>query len=218
MTFLLVFFELILLFFLSQWFTQRLAELTIRFTRSPSLAVGFVSIILYPGTVIHELSHLFTAEILGVRTGKLILTPKVTDNKSIQSGSVAISQTNPFKRALIGMSPLLSGLLGTITLSYFLSLPLSWYSYVFLFYLLFAIVNTLFPSPTDLKGLWGVATITTLLFVSLFALGIRITITGNISLFMRQLGSALVWSLGSIIIIDIIAILVLHIILSMMKR
>src|SRR3989344_4103040 len=106
----LIFLELIVLGFVSHWLMQSFYTLVMLLTRTRSLAVTFVSFLLFPGTVVHELSHLFTAEILGVRTGKLTLAPESIRSEEIQAGSVAIAKTGPFRRAFIGLAPFFVGI------------------------------------------------------------------------------------------------------------
>ena len=115
---LLLFAELFFLFFLSQRLTQSVFDLCILLFRSRSVAITIITIINFPGTVIHELSHLFTAEILGVRTGKLTLVPDFIQKDQIKAGSVMIAATDPFRRYLIGLAPMVTGLVAISALSY----------------------------------------------------------------------------------------------------
>ena len=68
--------ELVILYFLSRWLSERMFMFFLLLTRSRPAAISFLLVLEFPGTAIHELSHLFTAEILGVRTGKLSLEPE----------------------------------------------------------------------------------------------------------------------------------------------
>src|SRR5258706_13434406 len=112
--------ELIVLYFISQRLTQAVYNLTYLLFQARSIAVTVVTLVSFPGTVIHELSHLFTAEILGVHTGKLTLVPENIAEEEVKAGSVMIAHSDPFRRYAIGLAPIFSGLLAITTLSYFL--------------------------------------------------------------------------------------------------
>lgn len=172
--------ELVLLYLLSRWVTRALFEVAYRLTRARSLSVSFLTLLLFPGTVIHELSHLFTAEILGVPTGKLTLVPEAIQKEEIRTGSVAISKTDPFRRALIGLAPLLVGIGAIITLTQIYSLyvqptiiTISYY------YLLFAISNAMFPSATDMKGVWPVGIVLGLIIALASGVGVHFSLSGQ---------------------------------------
>src|SRR3989337_2674203 len=90
--------ELIALYVLSQSLTQAVFELTVLVFRARSVGITIVTLLTFPGTVVHELSHLFTAEVLGVRTGKLTLVPENIREEEVKAGSVMIADTDPFRR------------------------------------------------------------------------------------------------------------------------
>lgn len=113
--------EIITLYLLSRKLTQNLYTAVFLLTKSRPIAISFLSILFFPGTVIHELAHLFTAEILGVRTSGLTLVPEGIEQKEVRTGSVSIAQSDPIRRAIIGIAPVIWGLIGLGTLSYFLS-------------------------------------------------------------------------------------------------
>lgn len=208
MTALLLVAELVALFFLSRAVVRSLFGVTYRLTKSKPVAVSFVTALLYPGTVIHELSHLFTAEILGVRTGKITLIPEAIEGTDqVQSGSVEVSKTGPFRRAVIGLSPLFSGLLAITALSYLQSnqsiflqmLPSSSPLFVhlficlFVYYLMFAVSATMFPSGPDMKGVLPVFGVLVIVAIAFWLLDIRISIAipslaPLLSLLVKNLG------------------------------
>ncbi|MFH0942704.1 MAG: hypothetical protein V1810_00875 [Candidatus Beckwithbacteria bacterium] len=130
------------------------------------LPLNLLFFILLPGILLHELSHILTAELLQVRTGQLNLRPSLKDNH-LQLGSAQIAQTDPFRLTLIGTAPFLTGSLSLwlilrLGLQFNFSLSiLSNFQHlsalspliIFLFcYLLFTISNTMFSSPSDLQA------------------------------------------------------------------
>jgi hypothetical protein len=73
--------------------------------------IWFYSLLFFPGVVMHELSHFFTAAILGVRTGDINLFPRLgdVDEGRIALGSVKIARTDFVRGSLIGAAPFLVG-------------------------------------------------------------------------------------------------------------
>lgn len=75
------------------------------------------SLLVLPGTILHELSHWLMAEILGVRTGEITILPALSgQTKEEQLGSVATAKSDPLRGFLIGIAPLLTGLLTLVIL------------------------------------------------------------------------------------------------------
>lgn len=69
------------------------------------------SLLVLPGTIIHELSHWIVAEVLGVRTGTISIFPDLeSGGESRRLGSVATARSDPFRAFLIGIAPFISGL------------------------------------------------------------------------------------------------------------
>ncbi len=69
------------------------------------------SLLVLPGTIIHELSHWIVAEVLGVRTGQISIFPDLETGASTRRlGSVATAKSDPFRAFLIGIAPFISGL------------------------------------------------------------------------------------------------------------
>lgn len=198
--------ELIFLYILSRRLSQNLFISIFLLTKSRPIAISFLSLLFFPGTIIHELAHLFTAEILGVRTSGLTLVPENIEEKNVRTGSVSIAQSDPVRRALIGIAPVFVGL-GTLgVLSYFL--PGVWgqvqldmtngilftsysiYVLMLIVYALFAVSNTMFSSPEDMDGFWPVIGVITLLSAATYIAGIRINLTDqtmlNLTSFFRS--------------------------------
>ena len=155
---LLLVFELIVLWFITRRLTQNLYVALFLLIRSRPIAIAIISFFFFPGTIIHELSHLFTAEILGVHTSGLTLTPEGLEESNVRTGSVLIAKTDPIRRAVIGVAPVFVGLGALFTISYLL--PQFAFSYWVLgigYWVLFAVSNTMFSSPEDMEGFPAVA-------------------------------------------------------------
>lgn len=187
--------ELLILFLIGRRLTQYVFLAVYILTKNKYVATSCITLILFPGTVIHELSHLFVAEILGVRTGELSLVPEIADDdEGIRSGSVMISQTDPFRRAIIGLAPLFTGLLALWAMSFFTAGQ--WEGWVQAFqngrytillvpllilYGMFAVSNTMFSSPQDLKGLVPLLLVLGLLMGGVYVAGFRIVVPQGVN-------------------------------------
>lgn len=230
MFFLLLNIQLIALYFLSRSLTKSLFTLFYILFRTRSVAVSLLLLLTFPGTVIHELAHLFTAEILRVPTGKLTLVPENIREARIKSGppatpererwragSVAIAETDPFRRYAIGLAPIFWGMIVLTALSYFLpefitsvfssGIPIfqnmDFYWLLLIGYCLFAVSNSMFSSPEDLKGFIPFAIVVGAFVAAGYIAGLRFELTGQtLEIAMRTLGT-LTNSLTIVLLVNI---------------
>ncbi len=166
---LLFFLEFAFLFLLSRFLTKSLLKLFFKITKNNKIAVGLLVFLFFPGTVIHEMAHLLSAGLLFVKTGSMELFPKITESE-IRLGSVEIAKTDPLRRAIIGVAPVLLGLAMIFGILFYLQTfaiknPVL---YLFSFYIVFAIGNTLFSSKKDLEGTIEFLLASFLLLLALF--------------------------------------------------
>jgi hypothetical protein len=162
-----------------------------------------------PGTIIHELAHMLTAGVMLVPVGEMEFLPEVTDH-GVKLGSVQIGRTDPIRRMLIGVAPVLVGL-GIIINIIFLvqanmvSLPI-WLIAVAA-YLLFEISNTMFSSKKDLEGTVSFLVAIILIMVGIFIvsnlLGMQFSINwlstikwDGVSVFLKILCLSLLFPIG----------------------
>jgi len=200
--------ELIALAGLSGMLTRSLYICFIRIFRSKTIALTGLIILLFPGTVVHELAHLFIAEILRVRTGKLTLVPESLEPSEIQTGSVAIAQTDPFRRTLIGLAPVYVGIAALTALSFITVLP------ILTFYGMFAVSNSMFSSKEDMKGVIPF-TITVALFVAAgYFAGFRLGLTGELLTKTLLVIETLVGSLGIVLAVNLVTLAATSLLLS----
>lgn len=127
-------------------------------------------LVMLPGVLIHEVSHLIVATLLGVRAGGLSLRPKV-QRDGLQLGSVQVARTDAVRESLIGLAPLIGGSLVVLLIAGLVfEIPLEGQgavvnrltyvvnnveallrrpNAVLWLYLIFAISNAMLPSPSD---------------------------------------------------------------------
>lgn len=224
MILLLFFVELIALYILSQSLTQAIYDLTILLTRSRTLGITVISLITFPGTIVHELSHMFTAEILGVRTGKLTLVPEGLDTEEVKAGSVMISSSDPFRRYAIGLAPIFVGMITIAALSYVLiQIVPTWgdwrnWGYLGIGYLLLAVSNAMFSSKEDLKGFIPFIIALGAMIAAAYYAGLRIGLTGTLLSIVSKMLDALVKSLGIVLALNILGLLVTKLLTILMEK
>ncbi len=151
----LVFFiELFVLFLLSHMLTKKLSRFFYRISRSAKTTIYLLAFLFFPGTLLHELSHFFMAQILFVPVGHMEFVPKLEGN-GVKLGSVSIAHTDIFRRLLIGMAPFFFGtsiLLATLFFAAQNNLFEDPLFIVIIGYTVFEIGNTMFSSKKDLEG------------------------------------------------------------------
>lgn len=156
----------IALYFSSRSLMHHLIKLFLKLTRSQNTSINLLFFMLLPGTLLHELSHLLTAEVLQVPTGELSLRPHL-DEAGLRLGSAQVGLTDPIRLTLIGTAPFVTATLllwliftvgfqldlAQLSLASFQQIAASFsYWYLFFGYLIFAISNTMFSSPSDLQS------------------------------------------------------------------
>lgn len=174
MTLLFFFAEFLLLFFLSRELTKYLSHFFYFVFRRQSVAIHILSFLFLPGVVLHELSHLLVASVLFVPTGEVEFFPEIHGNE-VKMGSVAIAKTDPLRRFLIGVAPILGGLFVLFVSFWYLSFDLAvvWRG-ALLLYIVFQIGNTMFSSRKDMEGAVGVGGVSMLIGIILSVLGVPV--------------------------------------------
>jgi hypothetical protein len=231
MLFLILIAELIVLYFISRWVTISLFSFFLLIFRARSVAITLLLILEFPGTVIHELSHLFSASIMGVKTGKLTLEPESIQSDHITTGSVAIAETDPFRRFIVGIAPVIGGMIILTTIAYFLQnwarLPapdgaanggLGNWIMLGLGYLLFSVSNAMFSSSQDLKGFLPVVILLGIFTGMFYYLGLRIALTGSALDFVTRITTTLVKSLGIVLAVNVVLLIITGLLKTLLVR
>ncbi len=112
------------------------------------------SIFFLPGVIIHEMSHMLTAEILGVRTGRINIFPTEIKPGHIKMGSVESVKADPFREILIGIAPLVVSIILIFLLSFYLYSGIPMVLLILILYLIFTFANTMFSSKEDMRSFW----------------------------------------------------------------
>lgn len=152
--------ELLSLFLFSKLLTNSLARLFYFLTGSHKGTVSILAALYLPGTIIHEMSHVLVAGALLVHSGEIEFIPQIRED-GVKLGSAEIGVTDPLRRALIGLAPVILGsalILGLLAyLNHLITLnQTSIWAYLIIFILIFELANTMFSSKKDLEGTLGV--------------------------------------------------------------
>jgi hypothetical protein len=97
------------LVFLSRWITRQVQLLGLHLTGDERAAQMTYYLLMLPGILLHELSHLVMARLVGLKVGEFSLGPRVRDQYSIELGSVTVSRADVFRESLVGLAPFLTG-------------------------------------------------------------------------------------------------------------
>lgn len=144
--------ELIGIFFLSRLSLQKSYHVLKKIVRNDKSILFFVSLIYFPGTVIHELSHYMGALLLNLHPREIQLFP-VIEGKKVRLGHVLYEKhPDDFIRSiLVGIAPFFGGLISLWILIQTKLFPGTvWWQTLLFGYLILAISANMFSSKQDL--------------------------------------------------------------------
>ncbi|NMB56687.1 hypothetical protein GYA19_01965 [Candidatus Beckwithbacteria bacterium] len=222
------FIQIIIIFFLSRLLTQNLFNFFFILTKSRQWSINLLAVLLLPGTIVHELSHWFVAELFGVATGEINLMPR-DEGSGIKMGSVKIAKADIFRRTFIGLAPFFMGMILITLASHFLPNNLSMIANLSLQQILFSLIallviflisNTMFSSAKDMEVAFVPFAITVVILLAFYYFDIQLTskITEPINNLLTKVNYAFLVT----IIIDALFFLIvkvsLHFSSKMLKR
>lgn len=157
-----------------RWLHRELQWLFLLLTWRPNLALSLFSLLLFPGTLLHELSHVVAAWLMRVPVRRFSLVPRLMPNGQLQLGFIETPKVDFLRDAFIGAAPFFMGaplvaFLGLRCLGFERLLPLLssadwqalWPTLIQLtgqsdfwlwFYLTFAVSSTMIPSAADRRA------------------------------------------------------------------
>ncbi len=193
---LLLIFILFLLFLIARKISSYIYLFLYLLTTSQTFSVSILSLILLPGTIIHELSHFFFASVLRVPTGELSVIPTIDEKTGqVKAGKLEIGKVDPFRHTIVGLAPTIIGIfLIYLTGKVFFPQQLTIIGY----YLFFVVSTTMFSSKKDMESLKIALPITLLIILTFYLIGLRISLTLNLIVgtekFLKELNSYLLIS------------------------
>lgn len=123
------------------------------FIKSQKIVFLIVSMLYFPGTIIHEMSHFFAAIILFLNVKDIRIFPQFEDDH-IRLGSVSFEKKDFVRGILVGIAPFLFAMLIFFTISTNALYPTNNFGLNILFgYLIYTISSTMFSSKKDIVDL-----------------------------------------------------------------
>jgi hypothetical protein len=151
-----IIFQILALYWLSAAIYDRLGILLFFHLKgSQPRMILVLNLIFLPGVLLHELAHLLVGRILWVKTGRLTVMPVLLKDGSVRMGSVAVPRTDIFRHFFISVAPFVVGLsviFGIIWTAENWQLWQWWAWWLIIGYILFEVANTMFLSPSDIRG------------------------------------------------------------------
>ena len=147
------FIQIVLLYFLSRLTINKAFRFLQMFSKNDQLIFSLVSLIFFPGTIVHELSHFMAATVLFLKVRSIDILPR-REGTEIKLGSVLYEKKDFVRGVLVGIAPIFSGVLIFWFVAKFRLFPAEniLLNIVFL-YLIFAISSMMFSSKKDLVDL-----------------------------------------------------------------
>jgi hypothetical protein len=208
---------LIGLWLLASLLSMHVQGLVLLVTNSTRLAAAAYDLLVLPGVVLHELSHVAAAFLLRVPVMRVRLF-QFRRHNDLRQGEVILGSADPLRMSIIGAAPLVLGIGMLVLLLRTVMPPSTEDERSFLnqigimltsprtilgLYLLVAIANTMFPSSTDRQA-WRVVGVGLLVLgIVAFVLGIRPVIPLEWQEGFGTLTTHLMAVLRSVVIIDI---------------
>jgi len=202
--------------FLRHKISREIQMISLLLFRNTSPGVLFYSLFFLPGVIIHELSHLLTASLLGVQTGNISIFPSEIKPGNTKLGYVESAQSDPVREGLIGFAPLFIGVT-IIFIAGGLHFALEPVKQILIMYLLFSVANTMFVSKEDTRSWWGLLTFIVLIVLFIFVFQLN----GYFAQYLPMVNDYL-WRLdrilSSLIMIDFSALSFVFIIKSFIQK
>jgi hypothetical protein len=163
---------LALLIELGRWVTRQVQTIGWLLTGDQNATMVGYYLLMFPGIVLHEASHYFTAKLLGIKVTDFRLGPRRHKNaKTIELGSVTVHSGGTIRDSLIGVAPFVAGTLVLLAVSYLVldvnALGAAWDAqgwqgfiasarampktpdFWLWLYVIFAVSNAMMPSESD---------------------------------------------------------------------
>jgi hypothetical protein len=229
------------LLWVKRWITEHVQELSMRWVGDPDVALTLYFVLLLPGVLIHELSHLLMALLLRVRVRRFSLGPvRRGRGQRVSLGSIEVANVDPVRGSLIGLAPLLAGsavillignrVLGVDELGAAFS---TWgvpgvlaglgrvirvSDFGLWLYLIFAVSNAMLPSESDLQFVRPVLLFLGIIAVVLLVVSGLPAVPERASLLVNRGAGYLAWAFGLTLAVDLVFVLIIGLLLGITRR
>lgn len=197
------FIQMVLLYFLSRLTINKAFQFLQIFSKNDHLVFSVISLVFFPGTIIHELAHFLTATVLFLKVRSIDILPR-REGAEIKLGSVLYEKKDFVRGVLVGIAPIFAGVLFFWLVAAFRLFPARniLMNIVFL-YLIFAVSSMMFSSKRDLVDLIYFIPLAVFLYGAIYIFDLRLDFLiqneslrqGMIS-FIRQVNIYLFLSIG----------------------
>lgn len=181
--------SLLALLLLRDTLNRFIFQFLIAIIQNEKVATLIFALLFFPGVVIHELSHWLMAKFLFVKTHRFSIFPEWVEGGTLRFGFVEMSKTDKLRGALIGLAPLITGILVILLIAFYhLNLEvvvegiaqfdletaingikgyLSTADVLLWSYMLLAVSNTMLPSKSDRKAWLPVVIAFLIIYISI---------------------------------------------------
>ncbi len=232
---------LVVLIQLGRWVTRQVQTIGWLLTGDANVTMIAYYLLMFPGILLHELSHYITARVLGIKVTGFSLGPRRRKNSStVELGSVSVYSGGTVRDSLVGVAPFVAGTAVLLLVSYTvfdvgamgrLWAAEGWSGFVktvqmlpktpdfwLWLYIIFAVSNAMMPSAADrqpwlLAGLYLAGVIALAWVVGLFG-ALSDTVWENVLGALQVLTLAFLFT----VIVNIVIGTVLWVIASLLLR
>ncbi len=203
--------ELIILFFIVRLNLKEIFAFLRRFITNDKLSFAIISVLFFPGTVLHEMAHFFAATALMLRVKEIKIFPKLEDHY-IKLGEVSYEKKDSARSILVGIAPILAGLWLFWAFASFKLFPsANLIVDIIIGYLIFVVSSTMFSSKKDLIDLIYIIPLSIIVLGILYVFNLRLDLllakTGAIDNFLRIISDIDFFMLFSLLINIIIMVM-----------
>jgi hypothetical protein len=226
-----------------RWIHRHLQGIAFLATGRKNWAIILYALFLFPGVLLHEVSHWLMAGLLGVKTGGFSVLPKLQPNGSIQLGYVEYYKSQrlgPVRESLVGSAPLISGTAVVLLISFrifnvttlgealqtgeaailmeAINTLFATGDFLLWLYLLFAVSNAMMPSASDRRAWPAFILILTVSAVVLYLIGLQellmLGLAGPVATVFGYLGLAFSLTIG----VNLFAMFIIYLIEWVLSR
>ncbi len=142
----------VVLFFVSRKTIHTCFYFFSRFLKHPQAAYRMIALLYFPGTAIHEMSHLVMAMVLNLKVRDITLIPKIRGN-TLKLGTVLYEKKDVVRGLIVGIAPFFAALFAFWLIDAFKLLYSNFWITALFSYIVFTISSTMFSSKQDLIDL-----------------------------------------------------------------
>lgn len=228
---------------LQRWIQTHLGGVALLLVGRADRAVILYAILMFPGVLLHELSHWVMAKLLGVRTGSISLLPQIQPDGTVQLGYVTYykgQDLGPIRESLVGGAPLLAGTIAILliglrafgvtdlaaaiqtgsvdALTVAITALLETKDFLVWLYLLFAIANAMLPSRSDRRAWPAFLLVMGIATIIIYLLGLQQAITEGLAGPVATIFGYLAMAFSMAIGVDLFFMLVIYLLENLIGR